>query len=176
MDVGSHFEFIAIQLLKSKETEKISKRLQEEILTRNGQISTHVLRDKLDLDNILSDDFDEDKNPDWETVFEDAPELLDKLQEISKLQMEGSDVFMSTFARLKHFSFFSEIINWFRPFYKEDYALTNSLKDESQDIKIDAFLEGMEESFFMCNSDKYSFCLNIPHMPEYAKNHDAGNV
>jgi len=36
-------------------------------------------------------------------------------------------------------------------------------------MEIDKFLEGMEESFFMCNTDKYSFCLNIPQMPDMQK-------
>lgn len=169
IDLAKHFELIAIQLLKSKETEKITKKLQEEILPEMVKFQP-VLRDKLDLDNILSEDFGEEKNPDWETVFEDAPDLLDKLQEISKLQMEGADVFMGTFARLKHFPFFSDIINWFRPFNKEDQALNQALMKESENMKIESFLEGMEDSFFMCNSDKYSFCLNIPQMPDIQKN------
>jgi tetratricopeptide (TPR) repeat protein len=167
-DLEKQIEMITIQFLKSKETEKITKRLQEEILPEVVKYQP-VIRDKLDLDNILSDDLFEDKNPDWERVFEDAPDLLDKLQEISKLQMEGADVFMSTFARLKHFAFFNDIINWFRPFYKENYDLTHALVNEGDNFKSSAFMEGLEESFFMCNSDKYSFCLNIPHMPEIQK-------
>ena len=74
----------------------------------------------LDLENILSEDFSEDKNPDWEKVFEDSPDLLDKLQDFSKMQIEGSDVFMSAFSKLKHFPFFNEVSNWFTPFYKEN--------------------------------------------------------
>lgn len=167
-DLEKQMEMITIQFLKSKETEKITKKLQEEILPEMVKYQP-VIRDKLDLDNILSDELFDDKNPDWERVFEDAPDLLDKLQEISKLQMEGADVFMSTFARLKHFPFFNDIINWFRPFYKENYDLANALKDESESFKSSAFMEGLEESFFMCNSDKYSFCLNIPQMPEMQK-------
>lgn len=167
-DLEKHLELITLQFLKSKETEKITKKLQEEILPEVVKYQP-VLRDKLDLDNILSDEFMEDKNPDWETVFEDAPDLLDKLQEISKLQLEGADVFMSTFARLKHFRFFSDIINWFRPFYRDNFELTDALKNEKDNFKSSAFLEGLEESFFMCNSDKYSFCLNIPQMPEIQK-------
>lgn len=167
-DLEKHLELIVLQFLKSKETEKITKKLQEEILPEVVKYQP-VIRDKLDLDNILSDDFDEDKNPDWERVFEDAPDLLDKLQEISKLQLEGADVFMSTFSRLKNFRFFSDIINWFRPFYKDNYELTHALKQENEKFKSSTFLEGLEESFFMCNSDKYSFCLNIPQMPEMQK-------
>jgi tetratricopeptide (TPR) repeat protein len=167
-DLEKQMELITIQFLKSRETEKITKKLQEEILPEVVKYQP-VIRDKLDLDNILSDDLFEDKNPDWERVFEDSPDLLDKLQEISKLQMEGADVFMSTFARLKNFSFFNDIINWFRPFYKENHDLKMALMNESENFKSSAFMEGLEESFFMCNSDKYSFCLNIPQMPEMQK-------
>ncbi len=167
-DLERQMELITIQFLKSRETEKITKKLQEEILPEVVKYQP-VIRDKLDLDNILAEDLFEDKNPDWERVFEDAPDLLDKLQEISKLQMEGADVFMSTFARLKNFTFFNDIINWFRPFYKENFDLTQALRDESENFKSSAFMEGLEESFFMCNSDKYSFCLNIPQMPEMQK-------
>ncbi len=168
-DIGKHLEMITIQFVKSKETEKITKKLQDEILPEMVKFQP-VLRDKLDLDNILSSDFMDDKNPDWERVFEDAPDLLDKLQEISRMQMEGADVFMSTFARLKHFEFFNDIINWFRPFYPENAYIKDSLKHEKEPFDPDTFLDGLSQSFFMCNSDKYSFCLNITHMPEIQKN------
>ncbi|MCD4697968.1 MAG: hypothetical protein K8S16_17225 [Bacteroidales bacterium] len=163
-----NIELIAIQFLKSKETEKITKKLQEEILPEMVKFQPK-LRDKLDLDNILSTDFTEDKNPDWEHVFEEAPDLLDKLQEISKLQMEGADVFMSTFARLKHFRFFNDIINWFRPFYKENFEINHALESENPTFNKGMLLNGLSQSFFMCNSDKYSFCLNIPQMPDIQK-------
>jgi tetratricopeptide (TPR) repeat protein len=166
-DLEGNFEFIAIQLIRSKETEKITKKLEEEILPEMVKYQP-VIRDKLDLDNILPSDFSEDKNPDWERVFEDAPDLLDKLQEISKLQMEGTDVFMSAFSRLKNFDFFNEIINWFRPFHKDNFLLIEILEKEKFDIEL--FLDGLTQSPFMCNSDKYSFCLNVKYMPDLQKN------
>ncbi|OQX79553.1 MAG: hypothetical protein B6D61_03330 [Bacteroidetes bacterium 4484_249] len=165
-DIEKNIEFIAIQLLKSKDTEKITKKLEEEILPEMVKFQP-ILKDKLDLDNILSSDYTEDKNPDWERVFEDAPDLLDKLQEISKLQMEGADVFMSAFARLKHFDFFNELVNWFRPFHTDNFIVNEALKKE--DFKSSVFIDGLSNSFFMCNSDKYSFCLNIQFMPELQK-------
>ncbi|MCF8369558.1 MAG: hypothetical protein K9G76_10985 [Bacteroidales bacterium] len=167
-NIQKNIELVAIQFLKSKETEKITKKLQEEILPEMVKFQPK-LRDKLDLDNILSEDFTEDKNPDWEYVFEEAPDLLDKLQEISKLQMEGADVFMSTFSRLKHFGFFNDIINWFRPFYKENYEINKALDSENPNFNKEMLLDGLSQSFFMCNSDKYSFCLNIPQMPDIQK-------
>ncbi|MBN2175333.1 MAG: hypothetical protein JW731_14460 [Bacteroidales bacterium] len=168
-EIETLIELIIVQLLKSKETEKITKKLEEEIIPEMVKFQP-VLKDRLELDNILSDEFLEDKNPDWERVFEDAPDLLDKLQEISDLQMEGADVFMSAFARLKHFDFFNEMINWFRPFYKENFFVKQSLQSESENFNVDLFLDGLANSFFMCNSDKYSFCLNIHFMPDMQKN------
>ncbi len=168
-DIETNIEFIAIQLLKTKETEKISKKLNEEIFPEVAKFQP-ILKDKLDLDNILSDDFMEDKNPDWERVFEDAPDLLDKLQEISKLQLEGSDVFMAAFSRLKNFTFFDEMINWFRPFHIDNYIIRDALSREDKSFDADLFLDSLSQSFFLCNSDKYSFCLNIEQMPQMQKN------
>ena len=168
-DIETNIEFIAIQLLKTKETEKISKKLNEEIFPEVAKFQPK-LKDKLDLDNILSDEFLEDKNPDWERVFEDAPDLLDKLQEISKLQLEGSDVFMAAFSRLKNFPFFDEMINWFRPFHIDNYMIRDALSREDKSFDADLFLDSLSQSFFLCNSDKYSFCLNIEQMPQMQKN------
>ncbi len=168
-DIEKNIELIAIQLLKSRETEKITRKLEEEIIPEMIKFKPK-LQDKLDLDNILSSDFMEDKNPDWERVFEDSPDLLDKLQEISRLQMEGADVFMSAFARLKQFDFFNEMINWFRPFHKDNFIINQSLEKEKETFNTGLFLESLEKSFFMCNSDKYSFCLNIQYMPDLQKN------
>jgi tetratricopeptide (TPR) repeat protein len=166
--IKKNIELIAIQLLKSKDTERITKKFEDEIIPEMVKFQP-VLKDKLDLDSILSDDFTDDKNPDWERVFEDAPDLLDKLQEISKMQMEGADVFMSAFSRLKSFEFFNEIINWFRPFHTDNYVINEILKKEEGRLDISNFLDGLSRAFFMCNSDKYSFCLNIQYMPDLQK-------
>ena len=167
-EIRKNIELIAIQLLKSKETERITKKFEDEIIPEMVKFQP-VLKDKLDLDSILSDDFTDDKNPDWERVFEDAPDLLDKLQEISKMQMEGADVFMSAFSRLKSFEFFNEIINWFRPFHTDNFVINEILKKEEQRMDTMAFLDGLSKAFFICNSDKYSFCLNIQYMPDLQK-------
>lgn len=162
------FGLIAIQLLKSKDTERITRKFEDEIIPEMVKFQP-VLKDKLDLDNILSDDFTDDKNPDWERVFEDAPDLLDKLQEISKMQMEGADVFMSAFSRLKSFEFFNDIINWFRPFHADNFLINEILKTEEPQVDPISLLDGLAKAFFMCNSDKFSFCLNIHFMPDLQK-------
>ena len=151
-----------IQVLKSLETENVTRKFREEILPDVQKFESKI-REKLDIDNIINNELIEDKNPDWEQIFEDSPDLLNKIEKMSEMQMEGLDLFMGTFAMLKNFDFFREISNWFRPFYKENEAAINSIDDEMQG-KWD-FLAGLEDSFYMCNSDKYSFCFNVKHLP-----------
>jgi tetratricopeptide (TPR) repeat protein len=162
------FENIYIQVIKSKETEKITKKFQEEIYPEVMKLRPR-LEEKLDLDNILSDNFTEDKNPDWESLIGNTPGLFEKLEEFSMLQMEGADVFLSAFAMLKQFDFFREFGNWFLPFYKDNPVIKESLEGIREDFDVDSFVTGLEKSAFLCNSDKYSFCLNINRMPALQK-------
>jgi tetratricopeptide (TPR) repeat protein len=52
------------------------------------------------------------------------------------------------------------------PFYKENSDVTESFKELSNTAEIERFAGGLEKSVFMCNSDKYSFCMNIKYLPE----------
>lgn len=167
-DFRSDVRVCLIQWLKSKDTAKITKKLEDEILPEMARFQPR-LREKLDLENIVPEDMFEDKNPNWERVFEDSPDLLDKLQEFSQMQMEGSDVFMSAFSQLKHFSFFREMSNWFMPFFPENPEVTNLLNREKETFDVDLFLTMLEKSSYMCNSDKYSFCFNLQFMPASQK-------
>jgi tetratricopeptide (TPR) repeat protein len=162
IDFYSNVQHVLIQVYKARETEIITTRFKEDILPDVQKFESKI-REKLDLDNLLTNDLIEDKNPDWEKIFEDSPDLLDKIQKMSEMQMEGLDLFMGTFAMLKNFDFFRELSNWFRPFYRQNQAAVTALNDQFD--QKEEFLLGMENSFYMCNSDKYSFCFNISHLP-----------
>jgi tetratricopeptide (TPR) repeat protein len=159
-----NIETIILQLIKTRDTEKIAHKFRDEIMPEMAKFHSRM-HDKLDLKNILQDPLGEDENPDWENVFEDSPNLLNKLEELSQLQMEGSDVMMGTFSMLKQFPFFEELSNWFIPFHKEDWKIRELLKDDSGAFDAEKFLKNMENSFILCNSDKYSFCLNVNSIP-----------
>ena len=167
--IAKNTEQIIYQIVRSKETEKISKRLQDEIIPEMQKFRPKI-EDKLNLDDILSEGLIEDSNPDWEEIFDDAPDLLDKMADFSKLQMEGSDVFMSAFAGFKNFPFFRQAANWFMPFYAENAEIKNLFSGFGEDFNTEIFTQGLERSPFMCNSDKYSFCLNIGMMPTAQRN------
>jgi len=160
-------EEVIIQLIRSKDTEKLTKRMQEEILPEMIKL-TPQLQKKLDLDKLLKESLGEDQNPDWEKLFDDTPELKGKMEELTELQMEGSDVFMSSFSMLKNFPFFSSISNWFYP-YSQDHPAVGELTDNHEKDWFTTFLEAVEDSTFLCNSDKYSFCFGIQSMPDDMK-------
>lgn len=159
---------IVIQLIRTRETEKLARKLSDEILPEVARIHPN-LRDRLDLENIIGDSFKEGKNPDWEDIFSDSPELMGKLEEFSRLQMEGADLFLSTFRMLKHFPFFNQLENWFLPFPWPNPIAENILKNESGLFKNPDLLQGIAQSGIICNSDKYSLLLSIPQMPSAQK-------
>ncbi|MFA6580962.1 MAG: CDC27 family protein [Paludibacter sp.] len=157
--IVENFQNIIIQLIATAETEKISKKMQEEILPEMLKISP-LLKDKMDADSLLNSDDWEEENPAWQEIL-DKSGVSDKLKELSEMQLEGADVYMSTFSMLKNFPFFSEFSNWFLPFDGQ-YSSINSLFNSEDNSLLNAFLNNN----IMCNSDKYSFCLSILQMPE----------
>ncbi len=166
--IEKEFEQILIQFLRSGETEKISRKIRDEIVPEMTKLAPK-LSDKLDLDKLIPDDFLEDKNPDWEKIFKESEGLYEKIEEFSQLQMEGADVFMSAFSQLKQFSFFSEMSNWFLPFHPDNPVIDDSFEFEDPEFDKNLFLNGLEKTGYMCNSDKYSFCLNVKLMPAVQK-------
>lgn len=164
----SLIQSITIQLIRTKETEQISQKLNDEILPEVVKMHPK-LKDKLDLDNLISDQLSEGKNPDWEDMFKDSPNLINKMEELTQWQMEGADVFLSTFKHLKHFSFFNEISNWLMPFFPTHPDVKMALQSEDDVFNNSSLLDGLASSRFLCNSDKYSLILSIPHMPGMQK-------
>lgn len=157
--IVDNFQNIIIQIIATVETEKITKKMQEEILPEVMKISP-LLKDKMDADSLLNTEEWGEENPEWQEILEKSG-VSDKLKELSELQLEGADVYMSTFSLLKNFPFFSEFTNWFLPFDTQNSAVNELFKTDDKTL-ITAFVNNN----VMCNSDKYSFCLSILQMPE----------
>lgn len=165
---NNSIEIIIQQYIKARETEKIARKIQQEIIPEMIRIKSR-LEEKLDLENLLSSISPEEKNPEWETFFKDSPDVYNKLEEFTNLQMEGADVFLSAFAMLKQYDFFNEVNNWFLPFYKENEYISATFDGFIEGLDLKQFGEGIERSNFLCNSDKYSFCLNIRNLQSLQK-------
>lgn len=166
--LAKEMEMVLVQLLRSKDTERITKKLQEEILPEVARLAPK-LEDKLDLDRLISRDPMEEKNPEWEDFFKDTPDLYQKMEEFTNLQMEGSDVFWGAFAMLKHFDFFRNIHHWFLPFHQDNQIVRKIFDEQFKGNDSETFLDGLTRSAFLCNSDKYSFCLNIRFLSDIQK-------
>ncbi len=156
-------ELILMQLLMARETDKITREFEEEVLPEMKKMMPKI-EDKLQLNDLTEDEELEGKNPGWKDMIEEVPGLFEKIEKFSKMQMEGGDVFMSTFQMLKRFDFFNAMSNWFVPFHRDHPEIKNSFS-EQLDIN-SRLLESLEKAFYICNSDKYSFAINFRAIPD----------
>jgi tetratricopeptide (TPR) repeat protein len=167
-DPDKILEQIVLQFIRTEETMELGKKLHEDIIPEMAKLKPK-LEDKLKMEDLKEEDLTGDRNPDWESVFKESDELYKKVDEFMKLQMEGADVYMTTFARLKNFPFFNELTNWLVPFYKENPDLTEIYKQDSKSFNPELFISGLKKMPFLCNSDKYSFIFNIKFLPDEQK-------
>jgi len=167
-DLDKVLEQIVLQLTRTEDTLEIGKKLHEDIIPEMAKLKPK-LEDKLKMDDLHDEDSMDEKNPDWESVFSESDELYKKVDQFMKLQMEGADVYMTTFARLKSFPFFNELTNWLVPFYEENPDLKEIYQQESEAFKPELFISGLKKMPFLCNSDKYSFIFNVKFLPEDQK-------
>lgn len=153
----SDLKMIFMQLARTRDTERITRTMNEairpivemrpDIYKKIGDVSSVD-----DLTNL-------DENPDWMDWVEKSG-INDKLRKLSDLQAEGGDVMMGTFSHLKSFQFFSDIANWFLPFYLDNSAVQQSLGSSTTEIG-----ELIIANPMLCDSDKYSLVLSLEKMP-----------
>lgn len=163
-----HCRIIVLQTIRSRETENLSKKLHDEILPKVAKLKPRI-EEKLDLDNILPKDEYGEKNPDWSEMFSDSEEIFRTMEELTRLQMEGADVYMSAFANLKHFDFFKDFQNWFVPFYPDHEIVNEIFRDDILGPGTNELAEALYKTPFICNSDKYSLILNLKYLPSSQK-------
>ena len=159
---------VVLQAIKSRDTERLSKRMNEEILPKVVKLRPRI-EEKLDLDKILGENLEEGQNPDWSEMFSGSEEMFKTMEELTNLQMEGSDVYMSAFSGLKRFDFFRELRNWFVPFYPDHVAVDAIFRDEILGPGINEMAEALFKTPFICNSDKFSLILNMKFLPDEQK-------
>lgn len=161
---------IFVQLIRAKEAEQVSRRMQEEFLPEMNKLSSNI-RQKLE-DN--KDQSQEELKNDLQELFEDGS-MSEKMMEFSKMQSEGEDVYLSTFSTLKHYPFFKEIYNWFLPFDANHTALASVFRSKQAHKGLDV-PKVLMQSDFLCASDKYSFCFNLAQVPEQYRDQMSANM
>lgn len=158
---GRRFMAAVLGFIQAHETEKITKKLTEEIIPEMMKLSPMIGK-KIKLDEWMGETGFDEKNPEWQKILDETG-LTDKLQEFTELQLEGADVFHSTFSNLKSYPFFQEMSNWFLPFTPQHSNVHQLFTSRSEGASL---VDALSGSSLICNSDKYSFCLSIMMMPE----------
>lgn len=152
------FKTAAMELLRARDTERISRKMREELyptlMKLQGGLQEKIGQGDLDLESLA-----EGGNPEWEELLS-RDGLGDKLKEMTEIQADGGDVFMSTFAHLKRFPFFNDIASWFMPFHDEH---TEVARLDGLDGSLGTLLQGMP---ILCDNDKFSVALSLASLPE----------
>lgn len=159
----SDIKTVYMELIRTRDTERIVTKLRDEIVPE-------MIKMKPEIEKRIKDDFGQgidpmemEENPEWQDFLESSG-IAAKMKELSEIQEEGGDVLLGTFSQLKSYPFFYSPANWFRPFHA-DHSVVARLGDDTNVLG-----ELIAQSFFMCDSDKYSFVLAFASMPEAQRN------
>lgn len=144
---------LQIQLLMSRETEKISSRMHQEIFPdllnyKLGNPDTKITSLE-ELEEYI------DENPEWKSRMN---KLTDKMRELGEMQQEGADTNMYTFTTLKSYPFFRRAPHWFYPFSTHQSDIADILGKYPQ---AGQFLRFINSSGMYCNSDLYSLLFTL---------------
>ena len=151
---------VQLQLARSRNTENVKQRVRNDLIPNIMKMRPDIIDKLKDKDSQIIDLSDIEANPEWQQWL-DQSGITRKIEEFNAMQIEGSDVFIATFAHLKTFPFFKTLSNWFLPFYPAHSTILENLGASRL-----ALADVVQHAPYLCNSDKYSFCLSLGALPE----------
>ena len=151
---------IQLQLARSRNTENVKNRVRDHLIPNIMKMRPDILEKLKDKDSQIIDLSDMEANPEWQQWLDESG-ITKRIEEFNAMQVEGSDVFIATFSHLKSFPFFKTLSNWFLPFYPAHSVILENLGAGKLGLA-----EIVEHAPYLCNSDKYSFCLSLGALPE----------
>ena len=87
---------------------------------------------------------------------EQAVERMEQsVRRMADMQRQGADIYFGGFSQMKRFPFFSDISNWFVPFYSQHPGISQTWNG----ARAGRFLKTITRLGAFCDSDKYSFVL-----------------
>ena len=88
---------IQVQLARSRNTENVKKRVQGDLIPNIMKMRPDIIDKLKDKDSQIIDLSDIEANPDWQQWL-DQSGIARRIEEFNAMQIEGSDVFIATFA------------------------------------------------------------------------------
>lgn len=149
---------IVMTLIKTRDTDRVSREVSEAFNSTMKEIPPEML-EKLQRQGLTADASETGFNPEWEKLMNNK-EIEERMKAVNDMQLEGLDVMMQSFSRLKSFPFFRPVSSWFLPF-----SPTHSSVAELFSVFSPQGFNIMADATEMCASDRYSFALGILQMP-----------
>jgi len=157
-------QLIFTRLIYSRNTDNITRKLKDDIMPELQKMSPDLINKIKGKTPGTIDMSEIEENPQWQEWL-DKSGITRKLEEFNELQLQGGDVFISTFAKLKTYPFFNTLSNWFLPFHDNCSAVASAFGGKKHP------LTGLFKMMpILCDSDKYSMLLSIASAPESQRN------
>lgn len=133
-------------------TDKVTSKLQNDIFPTLMKKQDNI--NNMSLEELRKKYTIHGENPDW--IDKKAEKSI---KEMGTLQLEGADIYMSTFRYMKGYPFFNKFHHWFTPFDTKNpkiVEITNGAINGNGNL-----LSLILKNNAFCNSDLYSFCYML---------------
>lgn len=149
---------VMTELAKTIETQRATETITQDLMNGMKDVDPELIK-KLKRTSSTLDISQLEENPEWNELL-DKSGLRSKLERLSEMQMDGTDVMMASLANLKGIlPFFNKAANWFLPFDINYSALSKGDTEKGT-----FFTTMMDSAGTLCDSDKYSIALFFMNM------------
>ncbi len=156
----SDIQLIFTRLIHSRNTDNISRKMREGIMPELQKMSPDLFSKIKGKTPGTIDIGEIEENPQWQQWLDESG-ITRKLEQFNEIQLEGGDVFISTFSRLKSYPFFNTLSNWFLPYHDNCSAIISAFGGKKHPLS--SLFKMMP---VLCDSDKYSMLLSIASAPD----------
>ena len=151
---------IFTRLIHSRNTDNISRKMREGLMPEINKMSPDLFNKIKGKTPGTIDISEIEENPQWQEWL-DKSGISRKLEEFNEIQLEGGDVFISTFAKLKSYPFFNTLSNWFLPYHDKSSVVSDAFGSSRS-----ALTSLFKMMPILCDSDKYSMLLSMASAPQ----------
>ncbi len=161
-DFNSAFFDAYMAINQMRAIEPVGKMMAEDIIPAFSNAKTSTNSVQSGNLTVISLDSSKDDAPTKD------PKVQKGMEQVTRWQLEGIDVFWASFRFLKGYEFFNHINHWFMPFDPHVPQLSHIVFPQG-DIFTYPLVGRLMENKIMCESDKYSLLLSLEKVPAEKK-------
>lgn len=149
---------IVMTLVRTRDTDRVSDEIKKTFDIAMKNLPPDLI-ERMQREGLGMEEGDIGENPEWNRIMRDS-DLEQRFMDINEMQMQGMDVMIESFGRLKNFPFFRDLPHWFLPFDAGRSDIVEALGDSGIES-----LEDIADVLGICGSDRYSFAFGLASMP-----------